>query len=89
MTLPTAPPTILTLLPERLRDAVARAAAAAATTPEAWVERAVARQLDDAVWRDVLAYGEARALALGYTEDDGERPVADSRRDSRDQQPTG
>lgn len=83
------PPTILTLLPERLRDGVARAAAAAATTPEAWVERAVARQLDDAVWRDVLAYGEGRARALGYTADDVERLVTESRHDRRDRQPTG
>lgn len=83
------PPTILTLLPERLRDDVVRAAAAAATTPEAWVERAVARQLDDALWREVLAYGEGRAQALGYTEDDVERLVTESRHDGRDRQPTG
>ena len=74
-------PTILTLLPERLRDDVARAAAAVATTPEAWVERAVARQLDDDVWRDLLAYGERRAQALGYTEADVERLVGESRRE--------
>ena len=78
------PPTILALLPERLRADVTRAAAAAATTPEAWVERAVARQLDDDVWRDVLAYGEHRARALGFTEADVERLVEDSRSERRD-----
>jgi hypothetical protein len=37
----------------------------------------------------VLAYGEGRARALGYTADDVERLVAEARHDRRDRQPTG
>lgn len=76
-------PDILLLLPERLRADVARAAEAEATTPEAWVERAVARQLNDQAWRGVVAYGARRAQALGYTEDDVERLIAEARREAR------
>lgn len=76
-------PDILLLLPERLRAAVARAAEAETTTPEAWVERAVTRQLEEQAWREVVAYGERRAQALGYTEDDVERLVTETRRASR------
>ena len=76
-------PSILLLLPERLRADVARAAAAETTTPEAWVERAVARQLDEQAWRAVLGYGEERAQALGAIEDDVERLIAESRREAR------
>lgn len=76
-------PDILLLLPERLRADVARAAEAETTTPEAWVERAVTRQLAEQASREVVAYGERRARALGYTEADVERLVTETRRASR------
>jgi len=76
-------PNILLLLPEHLRAPVERAAQAEATTPEAWVERAVARQLDEGAWRDVVRYGERQAAALGYTEDDVERLIAELRGETR------
>lgn len=74
-------PTVLLLLPESLRARVADAAADEATTPEAWVARAVARQLDERAWQDVLAYGGERARALGLREHDVERLVSESRRE--------
>lgn len=76
-------PSILELLPERLRNDVVRAAAADETTPEAWVERAVARQLDDARWRDLFAYGRERAEATDRAEDDVERLIAEVRAERR------
>lgn len=76
-------PDILLLLPEALRAQVARAAEAEATTPAAWVERAVARELGERSWREVLAYGARRAETLGYTEEDVEDLIAESRGETR------
>lgn len=76
-------PSILLALPENLRAQVVRAAAADATTPQEWVQRALARQLGERAWQDVLAYGDERARALGYVEDDVERLIHESRREVR------
>ena len=70
-------------LPEHVRAQIARAADAEDTTPQEWVQRAVTRQLDAPGWRGVLAYGDQRVRALGYTEDAVERLISASRRDAR------
>ena len=80
---------ILLALPEDIRVDVARAAAADDTTPQEWVRRAITRQLRDREWGDLLAYGEARARALGRREDDVERLIEEVRREVRAPAPAG
>ena len=70
-------------LPAGLVARVAEAAAAEATTPEAWIERALTRQLDERRWERLVEAGQRQSAALGYTEADVERLIAESRAERR------
>ncbi|MDQ6926667.1 MAG: hypothetical protein M3154_10595 [Candidatus Eremiobacteraeota bacterium] len=76
-------PSLLLSLPENLRTQVMRAADEEDTTPQEWVQRAVARQLGERAWRSLLAYGDQQARALAYTARDVERLIAESRRNTQ------
>jgi hypothetical protein len=69
-------------LPAGLLARVADAAAAEETTPEVWIERALTRQLDETSWQQLVEAGRRRSQALGYTEADVERLIAESRAES-------
>jgi hypothetical protein len=70
-------------LPAGLVARVAEAAAAEATTPEAWIERVLTRQLDEGRWQHLVAAGQRQSDALGYTAADVERLIAESRAERR------
>lgn len=75
-------------LPDALRARVEEAAREEATTPDALVHAAIATYLDERTWHRkvdrTVAYGQRRAAELGYTEEDVERLIAESRRERRD-----
>jgi hypothetical protein len=66
-------------LPAGLVARIAEAAAAEATTPEAWIERVLTQQLDETRWQRLVQAGQRQSAALGYTEADVERLIAESR----------
>jgi hypothetical protein len=70
-------------LPPGLVARVAEAAAAEATTPEAWIERVLTRQLDEGRWQRLVEAGQRQSAALGHTEADVERLIAESRAERR------
>ena len=71
-------------LPAALVARVEEAAAADATTPEAWVARVLTRQLDERRWQYLVSAGQQQSETLGYTEDDVERLIEESRADRRE-----
>ena len=70
-------------LPAGLLARVTEAAAAEATTPEAWIERALVQQLDEVRWQRLVRAGQRQSEALGYAEADVERLIAESRAEAR------
>lgn len=70
-------------LPERLMAEVQAAAEERHVTPDAVVEEAVRQYFEERSWAKMLEYGQSRATALGYTENDVERLIAETRAEKR------
>jgi hypothetical protein len=51
--------------------------------PGELVREALERYMEARAWRKIFTYGESRAKALGFTEDDVPRLIAESRREHR------
>ena len=70
-------------LPERLMAEVQAAAEERHISVEEVVEEAVRKYFEDHSWVKMLKYGQGRAKALGYTEYDVERLIAETRAEKR------
>ncbi len=62
-----------------LVDLIKKTATVQGRKPEEVVEDAVTHYVSDKRWQRVLDYGKGQAKALGYTEEDVERLIHDSR----------
>jgi hypothetical protein len=69
--------------PLRLLAEVQAAADEEHRAPPELVREAIERYMDEREWRKLLAYGQERARALGLTEADIPRLIAEARRDQR------
>jgi metal-responsive CopG/Arc/MetJ family transcriptional regulator len=67
-------------LPDDLVEVIVRTARAQGRAPEELIEDAVRRYVSDNRWEQLLSYGKRQAERLGYTEDDVERLIMESRR---------
>lgn len=70
-------------LPEDLLAAIQFAADAENRTLDDLLADAVRRYLDERSWGELLSYGAERANALGITESDVDRLIAESRAEQR------
>jgi metal-responsive CopG/Arc/MetJ family transcriptional regulator len=70
-------------LPERLMAEVQAAAEERHISVEEVVEDAVKKYFEDRSCVKMLEYGQSRAKALGYTEDNVERLIAETRAEKR------
>lgn len=66
-------------LPDELVEVIVRTARAQGRAPEELVEDAVKRYISDNRWERLLSYGKRQAERLGYSEDDVERVITESR----------
>lgn len=74
--------TTLTVAPTLLAQ-VEAAAHEEHRTPTALVQEAIERYLEDRQWQRLLAFGQAQARAVGLTEADVTRLIAESREEAR------
>lgn len=65
--------------PPDLLDLIEKTASAEGRRPEQVVQDAMGLYVSTDRWQRVLAYGKRQAQALGYTEDDVERLIEESR----------
>jgi len=72
-----------TLVPPGLLAEVQAAAEEEHRAPAELVREAIERYLDEREWRKLLAYGQERARALGLSETDVPRLIAEARREKR------
>jgi hypothetical protein len=70
-------------LPEGLMAEVRAAAEERHISVEEVVEDAVKKYFEDRLWVKMLDYGQSRAKALGYTEEDVGRLIAETRAEKR------
>jgi hypothetical protein len=70
-------------IPEGLLAEINAAADEACRPPGELVQEAIQRYVDERAWKKIFAYGEAQAKALGLTEEDVPRLIAESRREHR------
>jgi len=70
------------LSPE-LVDLIKKTANAEGRKPEEIIEDALSLYISDQRWQQVLTYGERQAKDLGYTEDDVERLIHESRAEQK------
>jgi metal-responsive CopG/Arc/MetJ family transcriptional regulator len=68
-------------VPQALLAEVEKLAQTQERTASDLVSDVMAKYLSEQRWRALQAYGRERARALGYTEDDVERLIAESRRE--------
>lgn len=71
------------VLPPALLAEVEAAADEEHRPAEDMVREAVTRYMEDREWNKVFTYGESRAKALGLTEKDVPRLIAESRQEKR------
>lgn len=69
--------------PILLPDIQAAAAEEEHRAPGEVVRKALERYMEDREWNKVFAYGESRAKALGLTEEDVPRLIAEYRQEKR------
>ena len=72
-----------TLVPPNLLAEVQAAADEEHRAPAELVRDAIERYLDERQWSKLLAYGHERSRALGLTEADVPRLIAEARREQR------
>lgn len=69
------------LVPPDLVSEIQAAAEEEQRAPSALVREAIERYIADRDWQKIFAYGEERAKALGLTEEDVPRLIAEYRRE--------
>jgi hypothetical protein len=75
---PESSPDTLAIPPALLAD-IEAAAEQEHRAPGELVREALERYMEDRAWKKIFAYGEERAKALGLTEEDVPRLIAESR----------
>jgi metal-responsive CopG/Arc/MetJ family transcriptional regulator len=70
-------------VPPGLLSRVQTAAEEEQRSPDELVRDALERYLEDREWKKIYAYGEERARALGLSEEDLERLIAEDRAERR------
>jgi hypothetical protein len=71
------------LVPPSLLPEIRAAAEEEHREPGDVVREALERYMEDREWNKIFAYGEARAKALGLTEEDVHRLIAEYRQEKR------
>jgi metal-responsive CopG/Arc/MetJ family transcriptional regulator len=71
------------LVPSGMLPQIDAAAAEERRAPAELVREALERYLEDRAWKKLFVYGESRAQALGFAEEDVPRLIAETRSDHR------
>ncbi len=71
------------LVPSAMLPEIEAAAEEEHRTPSELVRDALERYMEDQAWKKIFAYGEERAKALGLTEEDVPRLIAEYRQEKR------